>query len=329
MEKAQLYSGLQQVEISSFDLRYEHCRLKSSAAEKVLLSSILDHGIRDPLQGVCTEDGRRVLLDGFKRYRCAKKLSIGVVPFHCLAEDEACGIVELLRISNAKSLSILEQARLIDELHNIHKMSVSEIAVLLERSTAWVSLRTGITRQMSECVAESIFSGAFPVYSFMYTLRQFMRINSVSKQDIDQFVKAVAGKGLSIRDIETLANGYFKGSEAIREQIRNGNIAWGLSRLKESAVTADCTQVEQRMLKDLEIILKYLQRVIYKSKDQRYKSASYNAQVNLLAGGILRQMNLFFKSIKELYDKSGQKSSDLPVAPGRDECTQDSPKSGC
>ena len=181
MEKAQLYRGLQQVEISSIDLRYEHCRLKSTVAEKALLSSILDHGIRDPLQGVCPEDGRRVLLDGFKRYRCAKKLSIGVVPFHCLAEDEAFGIVELLRISNAKTLSILEQARLIDELYNIHKMSVSEIALVLERSKAWVSLRVGITRQMSKCVSESIFSGAFPGYSYMYTLRQFMRINSVSK----------------------------------------------------------------------------------------------------------------------------------------------------
>ena len=68
MKKAQLYSGLQQVEISSFDLRYQHCRLKSTAAEKLLLSSILDHGIRDPLQGVCTEDGRRILLDGMRKH---------------------------------------------------------------------------------------------------------------------------------------------------------------------------------------------------------------------------------------------------------------------
>ena len=328
MDKAQPYGGLRQVEISSFDLRYEHCRLKSRVAEKALLSSILDHGIRDPLQGVETGDQRRVLLDGFKRYRCAKKLSIGLVPFYCLAEDEAFGILELLRISNAKSLSILEQARLIDELYSIHKMSVSQIAVVLERSKAWVSLRVGITRQMSECVAESIFSGAFPVYSYMYTLRQFMRINSVSKQDIDQFVKSVAGKGLSIRDIETLANGYFKGSEAIREQIRNGNIAWGLSHLKQTVASAGCTQAEQRILKDLEIVLKYMQRVINKSKDCRYKSASYNAQANLLTGGILRQTSLFFTSIKELHDKSGQTSSDLSAAPARGERAQDSPGSG-
>jgi len=156
-----------------------------------------------------------------------------------------------------------------------------------------------------------VFSGQFPVYSYMYTIRSFIRMNGISKQDVDEFVKSVAGKGLSIRDIEILANGYFKGGEGIREQIRNGNITWGLSRLKQSSVRTDCTQVEQRMLKDLEIAQKYMQRVINKSKDERYKTPSFNAQANLLTGGILRQMNIFFESVKELHDKSGQTSGYL------------------
>jgi len=303
--------GIKHVEISSFDLRYERCRLKSNVTEKALLSSILDHGIRDPLQGVETGGGYRILLDGFKRYRCAKRLSIGIVPYHCLGEDEAFGIITLLRVANAKSLSILEQARLIDELKTIHKMSVSEIAGLLEKSNGWVGMRVGIIGQMSPVIMDKVFSGQFPVYSYMYTIRSFIRMNGVSKEDVDQFVKSVAGKGLSIRDIEILANGYFRGGEDMRRQIRDGNITWGLSRLKDSSVTTDCTQVEQRMLKDLEITQKYMQRVINKSKYARYKTASFNAQANLLTGGILRQMDIFFESIKEFHDKSGQTSSDL------------------
>jgi len=318
MNDGQRNIGIKQVEISSFDLRYERCRLKSNVTEKVLLSSILDHGIRDPLQGVETEGGCRILLDGFKRYRCAKKLSIGIVPYHCLGKDEAFGIITLLRIANAKSLNILEQARLIDELKTIHKMSVSEIAGLLEKSRGWVGMRVGIIGQMSPAIMDKVFSGQFPVYSYMYTMRSFIRMNGISKQDVDEFVKSVAGKGLSIRDIEILANGYFKGGEGIRRQIRNGNITWGLSRLKQSSVTTDCTQVEQRMLKDLEITQKYMQRVINKSKDDKYKTASFNAQANLLTGGILRQMNIFFESIKEFHDKSGQTSSDLSSSYGRD-----------
>lgn len=312
MNDDQQNSGIKHIEISTLDLRYERCRLKSNATEKALLASILDRGIRDPLQGVEAKGGCRILLDGFKRYRCAKKLNIGIVPYYSLGDDEAIGIIELIRISNAKSLSILEQARLIDELKSVHQMCNSEIARLLEKSKAWVSVRAGITNEMSECVVENIFNGKFPVYSFMYTLRQFMRINSVKKEEIDEFVKSVAGKGLSIRDIEILANGYFKGGEDIRRQIKNGNISWGLSRLKETSVQAkDCTQVEQRMLRDLEITRKYMQRVINKSKDNRYKTGSFYAQANILTGGILRQINIFSRSIKEFHDKSGQTSSDL------------------
>lgn len=41
----------EQIEISSLDLRYEAYRLKAPGAEKILLASILENGIRDPLQG--------------------------------------------------------------------------------------------------------------------------------------------------------------------------------------------------------------------------------------------------------------------------------------
>ena len=304
-------SGIRQVEISSFDLRYERCRLKSSVAEKTLLSSILDHGVRDPLQGVESEGGCRILLDGFKRYRVAKKLSIGIVPYHCLGEDEVLGIIALLRAANARSLSILEQARLIDELSSIHKMSVSQIATVLEKSKGWVGMRVGLIGQMSPAIMDKVFSGQFPVYSYMYTIRSFIRMNGISKQDVDVFVKSVAGKGLSIRDIEMLANGYFKGGEDLRRQIRNGNIRWGLSRLKDNTVATECTQVEQRMLKDLEIMQKYMHRVINRSKDDRYKTGSFYAQAELLTGAIVRQMNLLSRSVKELHDKSRQASSDL------------------
>jgi len=318
MNDDQKNSGIRQVEISSFDLRYERCRLKSEVTEKALLSSILDHGIRDPLRGVETRGGCRILLDGFKRYRCAKKLGIGIVPYHCLGEDEAFGIITLLRIANAKSLNILEQSRLIDELRTIHKMSISQIAGLLEKSKGWVGMRVGIIGQMSPAIMDKVFSGQFPVYSYMYTIRSFIRMNGISKQDVDVFVQSVAAKGLSIRDIEILANGYFKGGEGIRQQIRNGNITWGLSRLKDSSVATDCTQVEQLLLKDLEITQKYMQRVINKSRDDRYNTASFNAQANLLTGGILRQMNIFFESIEVLHDKSGQTSSDLSSSYRRD-----------
>ena len=305
----------EQVEMSSLDLRYESCRMKSKNAEKQLLESILDNGIRDAFRGVKTKQGSRILLDGFKRYRCAQKLNIGIVPFHSLAADEALGIIELLRIANAKSLSILEQARFVDELKSVHKMSISEIATLVERSKGWVGMRVGLIGEMSKTVMDKIFSGKFPVYSYMYTIRSFMRMNGIKKQEVDEFVASVSDKGLSLRDIEVLANGYFKGGQDIREQIKSGNIAWGLSRLKHSLVEpTDCTQIERRMLTDLEITQKYMQRVISKSQDDRFKNASFFVQAHLISGGILRQLEIFSKTIEVFHDQCGQTPSDLSAS---------------
>jgi ParB/RepB/Spo0J family partition protein len=300
------------VEIDELDTRYERYRLASPGAEKILLCSIRSYGIRDPLQGVDIGN-RRVLLDGFKRYRCAKSLHIHSIPYRAIGSDEAMGILTLIRNSNAQSLTIIEQARLINELRDVYKINSAEIAAQLERSASWVSMRVGLLHEMSETVVDKILKGEFPTYSYMYTLRQFIRMNCVSRNDIDEFVKAVSGKHLSIRDIEILARGYFKGGEMIRQQIQQGNISWSLSQLKESESTRqdDCSEMEQGMIRDLELAQKYMQRVTCKCKDNRLTSNSYFAQANLLTGGILRQMDIFTQAIKELYDTTGQKSGDL------------------
>ncbi len=216
-----------EIEIASLDLRYQGLRIKNIAAEQGLLASISFQGIREALQG-SEQDGRRILLDGFKRYRCAQRLGIGIVPYNSLGDTESMAIIHLMRNTNTKRLNILEQASFIEELRTVHKMTIAEIAELLEHSKSWVSMRSGIIEQMSQCVLEQIFSGAFPAYAYIYTLRQFIRMNLVEQKEIDQFVLAVAGKGLSIREITVLAKGFFQGDQELREQILKGDIAWGL-----------------------------------------------------------------------------------------------------
>ena len=297
---------VEQVEITSLDLRYQGFRLRCPGAEKALLLSILQKGIRDPLQGIKTESCR-ILLDGFKRYRCAHKLGLGIVPYRCLGNNTATGIIELLRISNATSLSILEQAKLIDELNSVEHMSVSEIATLVDKSKGWVGMRLGLIGRMSSLVQREIFAGKFPVYAYMYTLRPFIRMNGVNKKEIDTFVGSVAGKKLSIRDIEVLAHGYFKGGDELRRQIESGDILWVLSGLKQTSSNAgDCTELEKQMLKDLEITQKYMHRVTCKSRDKRFVTGNFFAQANLLTGGILRQLDPFTQSIQQFYDRTGQ-----------------------
>ena len=102
----------QQIEIASLDLRYESCRMKSPGAERQLLASIVAHGIRDPLRGVETAAGSRILLDGFKRYRCAKKLNMGIVAYHSLGSDEALAIIKILRIFYSAVASVVAESKI-------------------------------------------------------------------------------------------------------------------------------------------------------------------------------------------------------------------------
>jgi predicted transcriptional regulator len=295
-----------EVELSSLDLRYEDHRMKNAALEERLLASIAQRGIEEPLEGVQLQDAS-ILLNGFKRYRCARKLQVRSVPYASLGDDEVAGIMNLLRISNNRALSILEQAAFIDELSTTGHLSVAEIAKELSRSKSWVSMRLGLISEMSATIRARLFSGAFPVYSYMYTLRPFMRMNGVSGEEVEQFVMAVSGKDLSVRDIEQLAHGYFRGPDSFRQEILKGNLALPLKRLREMPQNPDgCSEFERVMLRDLEITQKYMQRLMGKSQDPRLKSRPFHAQANLLSAAILSRVPAFNQSLKQLHDRSGQ-----------------------
>jgi hypothetical protein len=116
-------------------------------------------------------------------------------------------------------------------LTDFRGLSVAEIAQQVGRSPAWVSLRLGVLAELSLVVRAALFEGAFPVYSYLYTLRPFRRLNGAAA--VEEFVAALRGKKLSARQIEQLAHGFFRGPESLREQIRQGHLALPLQQLKE------------------------------------------------------------------------------------------------
>jgi hypothetical protein len=313
------------VERSSLDLRYEGHRLRDDVREARLLASIAERGIEEPLEGVDTPEGR-LLLNGFKRYRCAGKLGIECLPYLSLGRDEAAGIVNLLRVSSDKALGILEQARFIADLMTRHGMSITEVAETLSRSKAWVSMRHRLLDEMSPAVQQLLFRGAFPVYGYMYTLRRFRRMNAVSQDEIERFMNAVAGKRLSVRDVELLAHGYFRGPASLREAIAEGKLGWTLDQMKHVPEDREgCNEFERVLLKDLRILRKYLQRVLAKCQDPRLTGRAFHAQANLLSGALLSTLGPFCERMKALHDRSGRAERHLPVAPGREAAARDQP----
>ncbi len=274
-----------------------------AGSERRLFAQIAESGVKEPLVGV-TKSGQHILLDGFKRWRCAKKLSLPSLPFRSISTDESTGIIGFVRHSNAHSLTIVEQACLVGELRRVHGLSISEIARQLEKSVAWVSIRCSVLADMSPLVREHVMLGNFPIYSYMYHVRQFMRINKSAPEDADSFVGATAAKGLSQRDIGLLASAYFKGGAEIRRQIDDGKINICLESLHKTDVTAvDYSKEEQGVIADLDLVGRRMRRLGFSIKKASLKSPSFFATAQLLSGGIIRALPTFTEGIKYLYDR--------------------------
>ncbi len=88
-----------EAEIHTISKKYESFRLRDKNREKYLLQSILEHGVREPLQCVQEDGTKYILLDGFKRLRCSYKLNIRMVPIVLLGGDEVSSILHLIRLS--------------------------------------------------------------------------------------------------------------------------------------------------------------------------------------------------------------------------------------
>lgn len=293
------------IELSQLDLRYESYRIKSKKKEERLLLSILQKGIRDPLRGVRIGE-TNCLLDGFKRMRCARKLAITAVPYHSLGNDEAMGIIDLMRESFSGGLNVIEQIKLIEALKTTHGLANSEIADYLDKSNAWVSIRVTMSQKLTPKIANHILSGKFPARSYLYGILPFTRVNKIKSKEIENFVDQVAGNHLTTREIDLLAGAFFKGAPDTKEQIKNGNLKWALQFLKreEIAEQSECTSVEQSMLQGLKKAQTGITKINRHYQDKALRSGAFYAQANLLTKSILDSLSGFSTAIRSLYDRS-------------------------
>jgi hypothetical protein len=289
-------------ELSDIDLRYESCRIRQPEEEKRLLQDIQERGIQRSAMGVECDD-RVVLLNGFKRYRCAKKLNMGTFPVDLIHGDAVQGLIELMRISLEYSLNILEEARMVNELSRVHGISLNDLSLQLGRSRGWVVMRMNVLKGLEGETGKLIFSGQFPAYSYMYVVRPYLK-KGAKQSDATDFMRAVAGKGRSIRDVEDLAWGFFEGGKLLRKQILASKLDWTIKKLREVDTSCDaCTTFEKQLLGTLEKSSILMSKISKHHKDMRLKRRSFFAQAHILTGRILAGLDLFKNNVEVLHDR--------------------------
>jgi hypothetical protein len=300
MECIGITSAARELEIHDIDLRYEPCRVKDARAEGSLLADISARGFERPLAGVASGE-QWILIDGFKRLRCARTLNMGYVPCATLGVDEAACITAMLRGPGQKRLTFLEEARFLQELQRVHGMSLAGIAASVGRSKSWASVRLSALAEMSETVRDAIFRGSFPARAWMYVVRPFTRVNGIHQPSTDAFVNATSGRGYSAREIERLARAYFRGTEETRREIASGHTSNALDELR--GVSSACSARERTCLTDLERVACSMGTLAAGAEDARLTSAPFRAQAEILLSRILATAGEFVNSMRRLHDR--------------------------
>lgn len=301
---------METIELNSIDLRLERIRIRDTAAERLLLDSITREGILDPLYVAgSTGSPQYVLLDGFKRYRCALKLGMGMVPAECMADDVATGIVTFIRRNEyGGGITVLEQAAMIEELHCRCGMSIYDIARRLGHSPSWVSMRLGVLDDLSALVRSKLLSGAFPARAYLYGIKGFTRVNNIGRERVDAFVAATSGRGLTTRELFILSRSFFTGGSVIERLVLEGDVHRAVHMLTRDTCgsnDASITDKERLFIKDLQSIAAGMSRIIVQRDLPGSRVDSFAQYVNLWSGAILKRLKDFSTAIKELYDRSG------------------------
>lgn len=206
-----------ELERHQLDLRYEGLKCRSAVRERRLVASLAELGQQVPIVVVeAGDEGRFVVIDGYKRIRALRRLgrdTVGALTWQ-LSESEALVVDRLM--GQGPSDSAIEQGWLLRELHGRFGLSLEELAQRFDRSRSWVSRRLGLVRELPEEIQHRVRSGELHAHAAMRYLLPLARANG---KDALRFAAAIAGKGLSTRQVGELYQGYRSRSAKTRELV--------------------------------------------------------------------------------------------------------------
>ena len=232
------------VEVHQLDLRYEKLRAHKPEAERKLVGSLAAIGQQVPV--VVVRDAapeRFVLVDGYKRVRALRRLGQDLVGATCwdLSEAEALVLDRLMR--TGEGVTALEQGWLLHELAVRFELSLEDLGRRFARSASWVSRRLALVGELPETIQARVQRGELPAHAAMKYLVPLARANP---EACERLVAAIAGQGLTNREIGQLYAAWRDGLPAIRERV----LAAPLLLLKARQAVGAVPDDEGRLLMD-------------------------------------------------------------------------------
>ena len=206
-----------EIEFHQLDRRYETLRTVCRKRDSRVLASLDRNGQQLPVVVVAGGDeGRYILVDGYKRVRALRKLARDTVRATCwdLPEDEALLLGRSMQ--TAEGASALEQAWLLHELRDRFELSVEELAHRFDRSSGWVSERLSLVTALPEPIQEQVRQGLLAPHAAMKFLLPLSRSN---RQGAIELAAAIAPLRPSTRQTRALCVAYARAGEQARQYL--------------------------------------------------------------------------------------------------------------
>jgi ParB/RepB/Spo0J family partition protein len=196
------------IDISLSKIRelYGQFRIVNPASDLGMLKSMEKYGQLSPVVVCKAKNDEYELIDGFKRFRAARKLNKESIKARVLDINPHAGKAAILQLNWAgKSISDMEEAMVVHSLFREDGLRQVEIAALLSRHKSWICRRISLIEQLSDAsvlefldvVKESIKLGLIKV-SAGWKLAQLQRCNQ------EEVLLAIQKHRLTVRQTQEL-----------------------------------------------------------------------------------------------------------------------------
>jgi len=207
-----------ELEFHQLDLKNEGLKLRDAREEGRLRRSLEESGQLSPVIVVRgpDDDGRYVLVDGFRRVRALQRLGRDTVDALVLESGEATALVTAHHLLEGGRRSALEDGYLIRTLRSEHGMSLDEIGRRLGHGKSWVSRRLGLVKDLPEWLQSRVCEGAIPCHAAVRFLLPLARAN---RADGEGLAKSIEKLGLSSRQVGSLYEAWKRGDVRARRLV--------------------------------------------------------------------------------------------------------------
>lgn len=161
MDSLNTHTTVTRLPLTSLDERYKSYRLIVPKAEDAMVTSMEQYGQFTPIVvGDPGDDGRYLLVDGFKRLRACQKLGYTEIKSTIFeAGDRALKSVMFHLNRKARSMTPLEEAMIVHALHNEDKLPQNKIGELLGFHKSWVCRRIALIEHLDEEILDQVRLG--------------------------------------------------------------------------------------------------------------------------------------------------------------------------